>query len=70
MAIAENVPQNNVFSDVISLDRHLSSATSLEQIQEVVVEAGTLVGEGRVPKLAAVILVRCAQVQLALLKKK
>jgi hypothetical protein len=48
----------------------LRSATSLEQIQEVVVEAGTLVGEGRVPKLAAVILVRCAQVQLALLKKK
>lgn len=70
MAVTENVPQNNVVSDVISLHRHLGSATSPEQIREVVIEAGTFVGENRVPKSAVVFLVCCAQMQLAFLKKK
>ena len=68
--LSENARQKGVFSDVISLHRHLAHATNFEQVKGVVLEAGTLVGEGRVPKLAIVFLVCCAQAQLTFLKDK
>jgi len=44
-AVPENVGRNGVFSDVISLHKHLVHATNLQEIREVVIEAGTFAGE-------------------------
>ena len=63
-------PPDGVTIEVRSLREHLDGATCIEQIREVVIEAGTLVGEGRLPKLFARFLVCHAQTRLTSLMNK
>lgn len=69
MAVSEFL-SNEITLEVSSLRKQLDNAECLEQIKEVVIEVGTLVGEDRMPELIARFLVCHAQTQLTSLKNK
>ncbi|MEK7470729.1 MAG: hypothetical protein AAB622_01890 [Patescibacteria group bacterium] len=74
MTVVEGVvteaPPDDVTIKVKSLREHLDSAVCLDQIREVVIEAGTLVAEGKLPMLLARFLVCHAQTRLTFLNNK